>query len=64
MMEPDKNGEMVLTALHPGDGGGSEGQHWLGLEDCEELRTTKIRSQKKKYKILREDLDPNGLYLK
>ncbi len=64
MMEPDKNGEMVLTALHPGrtveEAKANTG--W-DLMTAEELRTTDPVTEKE-LRILREDLDPNGLYLK
>ncbi len=64
MLEPDKNGEMVLTALHPGKTveQAKENTGW-DLKVADELRTTEIVTEKE-LQILRNDLDPNGLYLK
>jgi glutaconate CoA-transferase subunit B len=64
MMEPDKSGEMVLTALHPGktaeDAKANTG--W-DLKTAAELKTTQPVT-KKELSILRNQLDPNGIYLK
>jgi glutaconate CoA-transferase subunit B len=64
MLEPDENGEMVLTALHPGKTveQAKENTGW-DLKVASELRTTDLVTEKE-LKILREDLDPDGLYLK
>jgi glutaconate CoA-transferase subunit B len=64
MMEPDENGEMVLTALHPGRTV-EEAKNNTGwdLMIAEEMRTTDPVTEKE-LRILREDLDPNGFYLK
>ncbi len=64
ILEPDENGEMVLTALHPGRTV-EEAKTNTGwdLMIAEELRTTDPVTEKE-LRILREDLDPNGLYLK
>lgn len=64
MLEPDDNGEMVLTALHPGKTveAAKENTGW-DLKIAVELRTTETVTEKE-LRILREDLDPNGLYLK
>jgi glutaconate CoA-transferase subunit B len=64
MLEPDKNGEMVLTALHPGKtvGQAKENTGW-DLKVTSELRTTEIVTEKE-LQILRNDLDPNGIYLR
>ena len=64
MMEPDENGEMVLTALHPGRTV-EEAKNNTGwdLMIAGELRTTDPVTEKE-LRILREDLDPNGLSLK
>lgn len=63
-MEPDENGEMILTALHPGktveDAKANTG--W-DLKIAEKLNITAIVT-KKELKILHEELDPNGIYLK
>ena len=64
MMEPDESGEMILTALHPGktveDAKSNTG--W-DLKAASNLKTTSTLS-KKELKILREELDPTGIYLK
>ena len=64
MMEPDENGEMVLTALHPGKHveEAKENTGW-DLKTADELRTTDL-IRDDELKILRNDLDPNGIYLK
>lgn len=64
MLEPDETGEMVLTALHPGKTveQAKENTGW-DLKVAGELRTTEILTEKELL-ILRNDLDPNGIYLK
>ena len=64
IMEPDENGEMVLMALHPGKTfvEAKENTGW-DLKAAKELRTTDIVTEKE-LRILRENLDPDGLYLK
>jgi len=64
ILEPDENGEMVLTALHPGKTveQAKENTGW-DLKVTSELRTTELVTEKE-LRILREDLDPDGLYLK
>jgi glutaconate CoA-transferase subunit B len=63
MMEPDESGEMVLTALHPGKTvkQAKENTGW-DLKVVGELRTTETVT-KKELKILREELDPNRIYV-
>lgn len=64
MLEPDDTGEMILTGLHPGktieDARANTG--W-DLKIADHLETTKPVSNKE-LKILREELDPKGNYLK
>ena len=64
MLEPDDNGEMVLTALHPGKTveQAKENTGW-DLKVVEQLRTTDPVTEGE-LQILRNDLDPNGIYLK
>jgi glutaconate CoA-transferase, subunit B len=64
LLEPDENGEMVLTALHPGCTV-EEAKINTGwdLKVATELRTTDPVTEKE-LRILREELDPTGLYLK
>ncbi len=64
IMEPDDNGELVLTALHPGrtveEAKANTG--W-DLKIAPGVKTTDAVTDKE-LKILREDLDPQGIYLK
>jgi len=64
MLEPDENGEMVLTALHPGKTveQAIENTGWK-LSVANELRTTDPVTEEE-LKILRSVLDPGGIYLK
>ncbi len=63
-MEPDESGELILTALHPGKTADQarENTGWA-LKVAPDLRTTEPVSEKE-LKILREQLDPKGIYLK
>jgi len=64
ILEPDESGEMVLTSLHPGKsvGQAKENTGW-DLKVAGQLRTTDLISEKE-LQILRNDPDPNGIYLK
>ena len=64
IMEPDETGELVLTALHPGvtDEQVRENTGWE-LKVAQRLRTTPPPDPEE-LRILREDLDPDGIYLK
>jgi glutaconate CoA-transferase, subunit B len=63
-MEPDESGELVLTALHPGATveQARENTGWQ-LKVADSLQTTPPPSAEE-LRILREDLDPQGIYLK
>jgi glutaconate CoA-transferase subunit B len=63
-MEPDETGEMVLTALHPGVTADQvrENTGWE-LKVADSLRSTPPPDPEE-LRILREDLDPQGIYLK
>jgi glutaconate CoA-transferase subunit B len=63
-MEPDESGELVLTALHPGKTA-QEARDNTGweLKIAPELRTTEAVTQEE-LRILRDELDPSGIYLK
>jgi glutaconate CoA-transferase subunit B len=63
-MEPDQNGELMLTALHPGKTAemAKENTGWE-LKVASELRLTEPVTERE-LKILREELDPTGIYLK
>jgi glutaconate CoA-transferase subunit B len=62
-LEPDENGELILTALHPGrtieEALANTG--W-NLKVAAKLRYTEPPSEEE-LRILREDLDPQGIYL-
>jgi glutaconate CoA-transferase subunit B len=64
ILEPDPTGELVLTALHPGKTAEAarENTGW-DLKVAGRLRTTEFVSERE-LRILREELDPNGIYLK
>lgn len=64
MMEPDESGEMILTALHPGKTS-EEAKANTGwdLRIAEQIKVT-APITKKELKILHEELDPTGIYLK
>jgi glutaconate CoA-transferase subunit B len=63
-LEPDASGELVLTALHPGKTAQQavENTGWP-LKLLPELRTTAPVTEKE-LGILRQELDPAGIYLK
>ena len=63
-LEPDPTGELVLTALHPGKTAemAKENTGW-DLKIAPALRTTDPVTEKE-LTILRQELDPNGIYLK
>jgi len=64
MLEPDESGEMVLTALHPGKTveEAKENTGW-DLKVSDQLGRTKALTAQE-LQILREELDPDNIYLK
>lgn len=64
ILEPDIHGELVLTALHPGRSA-DEARANTGweLKVSSELKLTMPPSEEE-LRILREELDPTGIYLK
>jgi len=64
MLQPDENGELVLTALHPGKTV-EEVRANTGweLKTAPDVRVTEPPSAEE-LRILREELDPQGIYLK
>jgi glutaconate CoA-transferase subunit B len=64
MLEPDESGELVLTALHPGKTAAEavENTGWP-LKVAPNPRITEALSEKE-LMILRQELDPTGIYLK
>ena len=63
-LEPDENGELILTALHPGKTAEQARQNtdW-DLKVGTKLKTTESVTENE-LRILREELDPNKIYLK
>ncbi len=64
ILEPDESGEMILTALHTGRTA-DEAKSNTGW-DLKVSPTLKLTEEvtKKELKILRDELDPTGIYLK
>ncbi|MBN1665891.1 MAG: CoA-transferase subunit beta [Anaerolineales bacterium] len=64
VLEPDQNGEMILTALHPGKTVDQvkENTGWE-IKIAAQLRTTEPPTAEE-LRILRQELDPQGIYLK
>jgi glutaconate CoA-transferase subunit B len=64
LMEPDETGELILTALHPGKTAQEAVANtgWQ-LKVVAHIRLTEPVTGEE-LKILREDLDPTGIYLK
>jgi len=64
MLEPDENGELILTALHPGCTVDQvlANTGWA-IRVAPELRTTEPLLESE-LRLLREELDPDGIYLK
>lgn len=64
ILEPDATGELVLTAVHP-NRSAEEARANTGweLKVAADLRTTEAIGEPE-LRILREDLDPAGIYLK
>ena len=64
IMEPDETGELVLTALHPGRTAAEaiNNTGWA-LKVAARLRTTEPVTEDE-LRILRNELDPTGIYLK
>jgi glutaconate CoA-transferase, subunit B len=63
-LEPDENGELILTALHPGKTADQarENTGW-DLKVATNLKATEPVTENE-LKILREELDPTKIYLK
>ena len=64
LLEPDETGELVLTALHPGATveQARENTGW-DLKVAAQIRTT-LPPSLEELRILRQELDPQGIYLK
>ena len=64
LLEPDENGELILTALHPGKTADQarENTGW-NLKIAANLKRTEPVTENE-LRILREELDPTKIYLK
>jgi glutaconate CoA-transferase subunit B len=64
IMEPDETGELVLTALHPGrTADEAKANTGWDLRLAAHVRTTEAPAVDE-LRLLREELDPQGIYLK
>ena len=64
ILEPDENGELTLTALHPGvEVDQVRANTGWDLKAAAELKRTELPAQEE-LRILREELDPERIYLK
>lgn len=64
ILEPDENGELTLTALHPGvNPDQARANTGWDLKVANQLRVTEAPTDEE-LRILREELDPDGIYLK
>jgi glutaconate CoA-transferase subunit B len=64
LLEPNEGGELILTAVHPGRSADeARANTGWALSVSSRLRTT-ARVEEAELRILREDLDPTGIYLK
>ena len=64
ILEPDENGELVLTALHPGATveQACDNTGW-DLKIARDITRTEPPTAEE-LRILHEELDPHGIYLK
>ncbi len=63
IMEPDENGELVLTVLHPGASiEQARANTGWDLKVAADLRTSQAPTNEE-LRILRQELDPTGIYL-
>ncbi len=64
ILEPDESGELILTALHPGcTVEQAKANTGWELKVAPEVRLTRPPAEEE-LRILREELDPQGIYLK
>ncbi len=64
LMEPDENGELILTALHPGRTPEEAVANTGWALRCAPVLRTSDPVTEKELGILRDELDPGGIYLK
>ncbi len=64
ILEPDESGELILTALHPGASlEQARANTGWALRAAENIKITDAPDPRE-LRILREELDPEGIYLK
>jgi glutaconate CoA-transferase subunit B len=64
IMEPDETGEMILTQLHPGKTADeAKANTGWDLKTASRVGTTESVTANE-LRILRDELDPTGIYLK
>ena len=64
ILEPDQSGELILTALHPGNSvDQARANTGWDLKCADSIRITEPPTAEE-LRILREELDPHGIYLK
>ena len=64
ILEPDENGELILTTLHPGITVDQvRANTGWELKTSSQMRVTQPPGEEE-LRILREELDPQGIYLK
>jgi glutaconate CoA-transferase subunit B len=64
ILQPDASGELVLTALHPGRTIDEARENTGWALRCESCNAVTEPPSSDEIRILREDLDPEGIYLK
>jgi glutaconate CoA-transferase, subunit B len=64
ILQPNGNGELILTALHPGRTAEEAILNTGWTLQCQKCDTVTEPPSKEEIRILREDLDPEGIYLK
>jgi glutaconate CoA-transferase subunit B len=64
ILQPDDSGELILTALHPGRTMEEAVANTGWNLQCQNCNTMTEPPSKDEIRILREDLDPEGIYLK
>src|SRR5690606_451079 len=64
VMEPDESGELVLTALHPGKSEAQAREKTGWRLRCAAVLKRTAPPTEEELRMLREELDPQGIYLK
>lgn len=64
ILQPDESGELVLTALHPGRSMDEAKNNTGWVLKCDRCETITKPPTEEEIRILRKELDPEGIYLK